>query len=172
MGRSEVQMRIGALLLFASSLAGSVVPVEAKAQKAAKTPRILSAEFVYFDDRTAVDAVHRKALKELKKWGRFQIVTKQQKADLIFLLSADPYKGGYIIFSGGQTGTIDPHGEIDVDPVPNHNKLAPVRYAYLAVIDAKNGDTLWSDSCRWGGLLTGFDSVGARLIRKLEKQTK
>jgi len=93
-------------------------------------------------------------------------------ADLILLLSADPYKGGYIIMSGGQTGTIDVHGKIDVDPIPNYNKQAPVRYAYLTVIDPKTGENLWSDSHRWGGLLTGFNSVGARLVKELEEQTK
>ncbi len=74
--------------------------------------------------------------------------------------------------SGGQTGTIDKNGNIDEDRVPNYNKQAPVRYAYLTVIDPKTGENLWSDSRRWGGLLTGFNSAGERLVRELEKQTK
>jgi hypothetical protein len=74
--------------------------------------------------------------------------------------------------SGGQTGTVDVHGKIDVDPIPNYNKQAPVRYAYLTVIDPKTGENLWSDSHRWGGLLTGINSVGARLVKELEEQTR
>lgn len=119
-----------------------------------------------------MDAVGNKALGQLKKWGRFRIVQDRKQADLIFLLSADPYKGGYIIMGGGQTGTIDIHGKIDEDPIPNYNKQAPVRYAYLTVIDPKTGDNLWSESRRWGGLLTGFNSVGERLVKELEKQTR
>jgi hypothetical protein len=166
-------MRVSAHLLAAFSLASLMVPRFAQAQKQlAQSPRILSAKSVYFDDRTGMDAIAKKALSEVKKWGRFQIVQDRKQADLIFLLSADPYKGGYIIMSGGQTGSIDVHGKMDIDRIPNYNKQAPVRYAYLTVIDPKTGENLWSDSHRWGGLLTGFNSVGARLVKKLEEQTK
>jgi len=160
-------------LLAVLSLASSILPAAAQAQKQlAQSPRILSAKSVYFDDRTGVDAVSNRALDQLKKWGRFQIVQDRKRADLIFLLSADPYKGGHIIMAGGQTGTIDTHGKIDEDPIPNYNKQAPVRYSYLNVIDAMTGENLWSDSHRWGGLLTGFNSVGKRLVKDLEEQIK
>lgn len=164
-------MRIYALLLLPSVLTGFAVPAEAQKQPT-QAHRILSAKTVYFDDKIPVDAMREKALSELKKWGRFQIVASQQGSDLILVLSADPYKGGHVIFGGGQTGTINSKGEIDVDAVPNYNKQSPVRYAYLTVVEAKSGDTLWSDSCRWGGLLTGFNSAGARLIKRLEKDTR
>lgn len=110
------------------------------------------------------------ALAQLKKWGRFQIVQDKKLADLVFLLSADPYKGGYIIFASGQTGTVDSSGHVQEDRVPNYNRQAPVRDAYLTVIDPKTGQNLWSDSHVWGGLLTGANSVGERLVKKLEKQ--
>jgi hypothetical protein len=89
-------------------------------------------------------------------------------ADLILLLSADPYNGGYIIFASGQTGTVDADGHIQQDRIPNYGRLAPVRDAYLTVI--ATGKNLWSDSHVWGGLLTGKNSVGARLVQKLQKQ--
>ncbi len=166
-------MQISAHLLVAFILATLVVPTPAQGQKHSKlSSKILSAKSIYFDDRTGVAAVGDKAMGQLKKWGRFQIVQDRRQADLIILLSADPYKGGYIILSGGQTGTVDKNGNIDVDPVPNFNRLAPVRYAYLTVIDPKTGENLWSDSHRWGGLLTGFNSVGERLIKELERQSK
>jgi len=138
----------------------------------ARSPRILSAKTVYFDNQTGSDAVGNSALAQLKKWGKFQIVPDRRQADLIFFLSADPYRGGNIILAGGQTGTIDNHGHIEKDPIPNYNKQSPTRYAYLTVIDATTGDNLWSEKHLWGGLLTGFNSVGNRLIRDLEKQTK
>jgi hypothetical protein len=40
------------------------------------------------------------------------------------------------------------------------------------VIDPKTGGNLRNDQHLWGGLLTGFNSVGARLIKELENQTK
>jgi len=74
--------------------------------------------------------------------------------------------------SGGQTGSIDDSGQITENPVPNFNKQSPTRYAYLTVIDPKTGANLWSDKHLWGGLLTGFNSAGARLVKELENQTK
>ncbi|MBZ5537295.1 MAG: hypothetical protein LAO31_15175 [Acidobacteriia bacterium] len=166
-------MRVSFHLIVVSILASWILPTTNLAQKqTAPSPKILSATSVYFDDRTGDDAVGNKALAQLNAWGRFQIVQDRKQADLILLLSADPYKGGYIIMSGGQTGTIDSQGKIQEDRIPNYNRLAPVRYAYLTVIDPKTGENLWSVSHRWGGLLTGFNSVGERLIRELEKQTR
>ena len=150
-------MRFFSHLLFLAALASSIAPIAAQPQKQlARSPRIQSAKSVYFEDKTGVDAVGNKALAQLKKWGRFQIVQDRKQADLIFMLSADPYKGGHI----------------DEDPVLNYNRQAPVRYVFLTVIDPKTGDTLRSDSHRWGGLLTGFNTAGERLVKKLENQTK
>jgi hypothetical protein len=157
------------LILF--MLANLAVPHSSHAQKQlAKTPKILSAKTVYFDNQTGVEAVGNAAVAQLRKWGRFQTVHEKQTADLILLLSADPYNGGYIIFASGQTGTMDKDGNIEQDRVPNYNRQAPVRDAYLTVIDPKNGQNLWSDSHVWGGLLTGTNSAGARLVQKLQKQ--
>ena len=166
-------MPISVDLLVVLMLAGSISTSSSAAQKQlARSPRILSAKTVYFDNQTGSDAVGKNALVQLKKWRRFQIVPDRKQADLIFLLSADPYRGGNIIMSGGQTGGIDSRGHIQEDPVPNYNKQSRTRYAYLTVIDATTGDKLWSEEHVWGGLFTGFNSVGKRLIRDLEKQTK
>jgi hypothetical protein len=133
-------------------------------------PKILSAKSVYFDDQSGAPAMGDKALNQLKKWGRFKIVKDSKQADLIILLSAGPYKGGYVVYSGGQTGTIEKGGNIEEDPVPTFNRAAPVRYAYLTVIDPKTGENLWNGSHVWGGLLTGFSSAGERLMNELRKQ--
>ena len=166
-------MRLIARLLMVFILSSLVSPATFQAQKqSAWSQKILSAKSVYFDDQIGVAAVRDKALSQLKKWGQFQIVSDRQQADLLLILSADPYKGGQIAISGGQTGTINKGGSIDLDPVPNYNKLAPVRYGYLTAIELKTGEELWSGRLRWGGLLTGFNSVGARLVKKLEKESK
>jgi hypothetical protein len=134
--------------------------------------KIRSAESVYFDDQTGAAAVGKKAVEELRKWGRFRIANDRTEADLVMLLSSDPYTGQKIIVSGGQTGTIGPDGDVREDRVPTFGKLAPVRYAYLTVIDPRTGEELWSGSHRWGGLLTGFNSAGERLVKTFEKETK
>lgn len=155
------------------SLAFLVLCFPAVAQKErARSPRILNAKTVYFFNRTGSLEVGTEALIALKKWNKYQIVTDRNQADLILLLDCDPYLGGDILYSGGQTGTVHDDGRITQDRVPNYTKMRPTRYAYLYVIDTTNGQSLWNAHRPWGGLLTGFNSAGARLIRKLEKQTK
>lgn len=100
----------------------------------AQSPRILSAKTVYFDNQTGCDAVGQNTLKQLKKWGKFHLVTDRKQADLIFLLSADPYRGGNITFASGQSGNVE-NGHVTEDEVPNYSKLSPTRYAYLSVIE-------------------------------------
>ena len=142
------------------------------AQTAIANPGALaSAKSIYFEDKSGVDAVGNKALAELRKWGRFQVVQDRKAAHLLVLLETDPGAGGDLILSG-QTGTIDGQGRVAEDPVPNYNKAAPVRTAVLTVIDARTGKTLWTASQRWGGLLTGFHGVGEHLIEEFEKQTR
>jgi hypothetical protein len=165
-------MQISDCLFVTVVLTSLLVTTPADAQKQlAQSPRILSAKSVYFKNETGSDAVGKNAVARLRKWGKFQLVADSKQADLIFLLSADPYKGGNIIFASGQTGSIE-NGHVTEDPVPNYNKQPPTRCAYLTVIDPKTGDNLWSDKHLWGGLLTGFNSVGERLVKELENQTK
>src|ERR1700687_2071403 len=119
---SEARMRISEFGCLILVFAGFLLVAPAVAQRQlAQSPRILSANTVYFDNQTGSDAVGKNALAQLKKWGKFQLVSDRKQADLIFLLSADPYKGGNIIFAGGQTGSTE-NGHVIEDPVPNYNK--------------------------------------------------
>jgi len=80
-------MRLYASLLVLV-LTNLLPPISAHAQKQmAKSPKILSAKTVYFDNQTGVDAVGNAAVAQLKKWGRFQIVQDKKAADFNF--SAD-----------------------------------------------------------------------------------
>jgi hypothetical protein len=163
-------MRPYAAFFFLVISSAFAVRIVAQIHPPAKiSPKIHAAKTVFFDDLTGVPAVGKDALAQLKKWGRFQIVTDKSQADLILLLSASPAKGGHVIYSGGQTGTID-SGQIHEDPVPNYLSSGPARAAYLAVVDAKTGKSLWTDSHQWGGVLTGRNSAGARLISQLKKE--
>jgi hypothetical protein len=155
------------------TLSTLIRPFSLVAQKGlARSPRILSAKAAYLNNQAGSDAVGDSALAELKKCGKFQVIPDRKRANLVFLLSADPYNGGDILMSGGQTGTIESSGHVKEDPIPDYGPQSHTRYAYLTVIDARTGDKLWSEEHVWGGLLTGFNSVGNRMIKDLEKQTK
>ena len=130
-------------------------------------PEISSAKTICFKNQTGSEAVGTNALAALKKWGRFRIVQDQKQADLILLLSLKEYQRPDS--AGRQTGDLDSG---DVSNTPKWNQQKPTRYAYLTVIDPKTGASLWSAEHIWGGLLTGFNSVGERLVKELEKQTK
>jgi hypothetical protein len=168
----EATMRVLASLFILSGMASCAIPSRAQnPHKSNLSPKVLSAKTVYFKDATGHAAVGERALRQLKKWGRFQIVANREKADLVIVLSETPSNGA-IIVSGGQTGTIDSNGHVEEDAVPTYGNAAPVRYAYLTVVDRETGDVLWSDAHRWGGLLTGFNSAGESLIKEFEKQCK
>jgi hypothetical protein len=160
----QVSKPILALLILAVHFA--VAPANAQ-EPLSQSPEISSAKTICFKNQTGADAVGRNALAELKKWGRFRIVQDQKQADLILLLSLEEYRGPDSASS--QTGDLD-SGE--TSHIPNWNKQKPTRYAYLTVIDPKTGASLWSAEHIWGGLLTGFNSVGERLVKELEKQSK
>ncbi len=58
--------------------------------------KVLKAKTVYLDDQSGYPGVTDKAYRELTKWGRFKVVSTRTEADLILLLSAREYTGGYI----------------------------------------------------------------------------
>jgi hypothetical protein len=163
-------MRIAIPIAAVLALATLVLPVLAQKQPRV-SPKILAAKTIYFQNKTASDAVGANTLDQLKKWGKFQIVSDPNKADLIILLTADPYRDGELILSGGQTGHIDSQGHLAEDRVPDYNRAAPTREAYLTVVDPTTNAKLWTASHVWGGVLTGVNSVGARLVKELQKQS-
>jgi hypothetical protein len=155
--------------LVPAILATSLATTPAAAQKQfAHSPQILSAKTIYFKNQTGSDAVGENAVAQLKKWGRFQIIHDQKRADLILLLSSEPYQQGNPSSQGG--GLDD--GDVDYSGIPKWDRQKPTKYAYLTVIDPKSGESLWSAEHLWGGLLTGFNSAGERLVKELQNQTK
>ena len=165
-------MRTGHFLAAAFVLAGLMGSFAARAQEQnARSPKILSAKTIFFDDQSGDAAVGNAALAELKKWGRYQIVTDQNNADLIVLLSIEPFHAGSAVMADGKMGVIDSNGNVVADPATtDHKKSSSSRDAYLTVIQPKRNEVLWSDSRVWGGMLTGSNSAGERLVKKLESE--
>jgi hypothetical protein len=168
-GGGEAMRRVGLMVgavLVASLAAGNLG--RAQEQKV-NLEKIAAAKTVFFDDQTGDAAVGGDALAELKKWGKFQIVQDQKQADLIVLLSIDPYHAGSVVMADGKIGVSDANGNVTATPADDHKKSASSRDAYLTVIEPNTNAVLWSDSHVWGGVLTGTSSAGERLVKKLEK---
>ncbi len=135
-------------------------------------PAILSAKTVYIDNQSGIAKIGDRAYEQITKWGRWQVVSDRHKADLILLLSAREYNGGYVT-SGGQTsGTIDDNGNINATTQPTYTRRVSVNYTYVTVIDPNTGDSLWSDTKRWGNLYNGFHSASKGLVDELMKRIK
>jgi hypothetical protein len=152
-------------------------------------PQIMTAKTVYIDNQSGISRLGDRCYTEIQKWGRFQVVQDRNQADLIFLLSAREYNGGYVT-TGGQTtstvntsgninatsygdqttGTINSSGTINSTTSPTYTQPVIIGYTYLTVIDPKTGDNLWSDSKRWGNLYTGFHSATKGLVDELVKR--
>lgn len=161
--RSEAKMQKRLVALALVFVFGSGLLATAKSPK----PRVLAAKLfvaksVYFDNETGFAAVGADALRELKRWGRFRVVQTRDRADLVFVLSSEEYSEG--------VGDLGPANKADFEPDWFlHFHYRPAN-AYLTVIDTITGDTLWAGTHVWGGLLTGFNSAGRRLVHRLREQ--
>ena len=77
-------------------------------------------------------AAKRAALLELADWNRFRVLPDRRRADLIFLLSANPYLGDYLTRDGPDTRPVS------------------VNVTFMNVIDPGTGENLWGECRRWG----------------------
>ena len=156
------KMRRRATFLAAILVLVSGFLTAAKAQKRALATQLFTAKSVYFDNETGFTAVGDDAVRELQKWGRFQVVRRRDDAELVFVLSSEVYYDDDV-----SRPAYDGDFEPDLFRLPH--KPA---YAYLTVLDAVSGKRLWASSHNWGGLLTGFNSAGRRLVSRLRGQVE
>jgi hypothetical protein len=101
-------------------------------------PVVTHAKSLYIDCdacERGMAAAWMAAFQQVADWKRFNVVPDPKKADIILMLSANPYLGDYITRDGP-------------DKRPVH-----VDITYMDVIDPRTGRSLWSDSRRWGSLL-------------------
>lgn len=157
----ETHMRHRVGLIVIVLLFGCGWVSSARAQKRREmAPRLLSARLVYFEDQTGFPAVGGDAIREIQKWGRYQVVQIRDQAELIFVLSSKIEADG--VRSPFEDRRFGPD-------LSFHFRFRPAN-AYLTVDDALTGERLWSGRHVWGGLLTGFNSAGRRLVGRLRKQ--
>lgn len=100
-------------------------------------PKVTKAKSLYIDCDSCVRgmaAAWLAAFEQLSNWGRFDVVPDPKKADLILLLSPNPYLGDYVTRDGPDKRPI----RVDI--------------TYMNVVDPRTGESFWDDSRRWGAL--------------------
>ena len=113
--------------------------------------QVIAAKTVYIDNQSEDASVGDKAREELRKWGRFQLVSDRAEADLIFVFSTSAYTS-YATSS------------------PPYSTEVEANYTYLTIIDGKSGQHLWNASQKWGNLYDGYHSATRGLVNDLKKR--
>jgi hypothetical protein len=135
--------------LFVSALACA-------ADKAPLSPTLLAAKKAYLENRTHA-SIGDKAYSNLKKWGRFELVSDPKDGDIIFIFSADETPGKLVSTSGQGLGSVRS------TYVPNTGVTS------MTVVDAKTQTTLYSDVRKWTGGWSRSVETG-KLIDSLKKR--
>lgn len=144
--------------------------VSASHRKMPLPQQVMAAKTIYIDNRSGDADLGDKAYDELEKWGRYQIVDSPDKADLVLLLSAKEYIGGYT--SGtyrNTTGNVDNNGNVNAQTYGTTTSHAVISgTTYITLIDPKSGASLWGDARAWGR----FKSATRGLIKELRERVK
>ena len=102
---------------------------------------VLSARTVYVDNQTTSSELQNTAYTELSKWGRFQIVDAPQKAEIVLRLS----NGNYVKLVPGQEKVAVRDAKLEKQNWVGADEVVPPGSTRISVIDAKSGNSLWSD---------------------------
>jgi hypothetical protein len=96
---------------------------------------VTSAHSVFLQNDTGFPELEYTALLELNKWGRFDVVSSQDKADLALVLTGGTHV--HAIPDGQFPRTTGLNAFTEESVPPGHTKIA--------LLDPKTGATLWSD---------------------------
>jgi hypothetical protein len=96
---------------------------------------VTSAHSVFLQNETGFPELEYTALLELNKWGRFDVVASQDKADLVLVLTCGTRV--HAIPDGQFPRTTGLNAFTEESVPPGHTKIA--------LVDPKSGATLWSD---------------------------
>jgi hypothetical protein len=101
--------------------------------------KLVSARTVYLindsEDVKAYDTFFR----ELKKWGRFKVVTSRETADVVAVLTST---ATYALTIGTATATTSGN----VTTLNGSAISVPNTFLHLKIFDGRTGDPVWSDS--------------------------
>ena len=136
-GHSKPRAFAGDNVVVIGTLDNATGTIYVKDMFRALPPAVMRAKSVYTDCDACLRGMAKArptALQELTNWGRFKIVPDAREADLIFLLSANPYLGDFITRDGPDKRPV----RVDV--------------TYMDVVDPHRGESFWDDSRQWGSL--------------------
>jgi hypothetical protein len=157
-------------IVLAFSILMFTFPVFAKHEKMPLPQRVMTAKTAYIDNQSGHADLGDKAYDEMKKWGRYQIVDSADKADIILLLSAKEYVGGYTSStSQTTTGRVDDNGNVNAQTNGSGDSQAVVTgTTFITLIDGKSGASLWADAKPWGR----WKSATRGLVKELRDRVK
>jgi hypothetical protein len=143
---------------FRCSVAVALIALMAFAHQHSPLPAsLLSAKTMYVENNSGQTKIGENCSSELSKWGRFKLVNDPKEADVIFRV--DAHLGNY--GSGGSSGDDDANSKSAAGETAG--------FATVSVLDQK-GQTLWSDTRRWGSLFNGSKSAIRDVVRQLRKR--
>jgi len=146
------------------------LPAFAKSNKMPLPQQVMNAKTIYIDNQSGHAEFGDRAYDELKKWGRYQIVDAADKADIILLLSAKEYVGGYRTSTNHHTtGNVDDNGNINANTYGSGTSRAVVTgTTFITIVDTKTGASLWADAKPWGN----WKSATRGLVKELRDRVK
>jgi hypothetical protein len=133
--RAKARAFAGRSVIVVGSLNPSTGVIHIDDILAGVPPKVSAAKTVYIDCDGCVRgmaAAWKAAFEELEDWGRYDVIPDPQKADLIILLSANPYAGDFVTRDGPDMRAM----KVDV--------------TYMNVVDPRTGANLWGDSRQYG----------------------
>jgi len=151
-----VKQQIRTTLASIAAVLLTVLPCLAKHKEHAPLPsQLFSAKTLFIENQASANIADN-AYNELKKWNRFEIVTDRTKADLILSLSTKLPE-----HTGGHVSVWNTNGTYSSGTVSGGSP----GYTYLTILDARAGETLYSDARR--GV---FGRVARNMIRDLRER--
>jgi hypothetical protein len=161
--KTTTPILLAALFVFAGA------PCYANKTHAPLPEKVLTAKALFIENHGRAD-IADKAYDELKKWGRFDIVTDRSKADMILVLSVD--EGST---TSGTTSVYHPPDDKNWGGTWSHGTTSSSSssYVHLTLLDSKTGEALYGDTrlWRWRWSNPTRDAV-QELRQRIEEQGK
>lgn len=137
-GRKKPKPFAGRTVIVVGSVDKRAGSIDIEDMYQALSPKVMKAKTMYIDCDAcprAMAAAWRAAFDALSEWGRFDLIPDPMKADLILIVSANPYLGDYTTRDGP-----------DQRPVY-------IMTTYMNVVDPHTGESYWGDDKELGSWL-------------------
>jgi hypothetical protein len=136
--RAFLSVLAGTLLVTATLL---LAPAEADRKRPSLPMAVANLKTIYVDNETTAAELQNTVYAELMKWGRFEIASAPEKADIILRLSS----GNYVKFVPGETSKSASASQPSKENSQGADQAVPPGSTRISLIDPKSGNSLWSD---------------------------